>query len=1103
MEILKYLFVIDILVAVSLVFALIWGLVHKTSTNLRHLIAILIPVILFFCLLNPISNKIVNKEITAEDYRSAISKLPESLRETLDDESLEGTYSVKSLVNDIVVNKIYKGDESMKDSKTAELAEKLSAAIVKVVVYITFLIFLILIFYLLVFILWLIHIIFLRGLGNLKIMKKRASLINLLCSVVRFTVIFILLYLPIFGVLSVADEVSQDMLEYKEELSLDANTVKTIDTFGENYNKLLVKKIIIKPASKIFSKDKNVSIDIQYVTNGLAMETENGKVNLFTEYSSIKKALPVVFKIMKMTKTGNGVVKLNEFSAEEIEAAANIFKDSNLLKAVLPVVSELVVYNLKQEHPEYVKYFNKLTAIDWNKEMNNLGDVILVIKNHLDVEVDTNNINSILVSDNFINLAQDLLTAILKMQIIKDIAVPLGIDFGVQKLEENFKDSGYDIDFESLKELDWVASINSIIDYAFDVYKEYVDLDLDTKDLNSILNNIKLPDAVKRVLDGLADQTLIVDHILPPLMQIATAKIKENDLFKDMDINYDVIKNMNWHNEIPHISSSIQSIIKSYQNLGIDPNEFNFESLLKNPKLPDELNNVTDKILDSDLVSEFVLPIAMAKLLDIVENIEGIKDFNIDFAKLRSYDYSSEIGKLKDVFVEVVKAYQGLNFDKDNWDLILDDANLENYINNIVDKAMLSSIIKDDILPKLANKLQVLLDGYTGNYDVTVLKDLLTEDSIVKLLNNDVHNLIDIIKNLKSLGIIKGDGSAIDYTNTDTQNAIANVIKDIFKLSIVDGKQEQTFDGLLNMLKVKDNLTDFGVTIDYTKVTDWEIEIDNLTELFVSIMKFSGNLSDLDFSTMLADDLENDKKELLSDIVVNFAESQAMGDSIYNIMNKLLANYDEEYQVTFTDLDKFAIENETGWKKEMDTILNVLKKTKEIEGTTDYADYDVALITDVINEASEGVIASKIVGKVLTTTFGSLTDYDFTNRNNLKNSIPVITQAINLANVASNENALDDINNISQATDAIRNLANADDQELVNDFLNEILSESGEVYTKEQMNESADLIDNVYAAYDASSDKENFSLSDLPADTQNDIEANPLAKKLLLLWFEE
>ena len=77
MEILKYLFVIDILVAVSLVFALIWGLVHKTSTNLRHLIAILIPVILFFCLLNPISNKIVNKEITAEDYRSAISKLPE------------------------------------------------------------------------------------------------------------------------------------------------------------------------------------------------------------------------------------------------------------------------------------------------------------------------------------------------------------------------------------------------------------------------------------------------------------------------------------------------------------------------------------------------------------------------------------------------------------------------------------------------------------------------------------------------------------------------------------------------------------------------------------------------------------------------------------------------------------------------------------------------------------------------------------------------------------------------------------------------------------------------------------------------------------------
>ena len=1087
MEALNYLFILDILVAVGLVSSIIFGLIRGMDKMIHRLIVLLIPVLLFLIFLGPITKTISSTKIKISSIPSFIQT--EEMTKGLDE---NGEYSIEEISENFIINQLYKGDEEMEDSKAAELVSRATGAIIKIVTYVLFII-------ILQFIELILIILFaiLRKIFGLKL-KRRLNFVGGILGIAKYAVIFVLIYLPIYGSLALVDTIAMDAVEYKEELNMSADTVNTIHTFDQAVNKSIVRSVVIKPATSLFSKDKNISIDAQYFGNALSFKMDDGtEVKFLTEYSNIKEVLPTALKISKMVKTGNGIVKLSDFLPQDIDNLANVFSNSNLLAVALPALAEVAIYNSESAKG----LMSAFKTIDWSAELKTLGDAILTIKKHLDVEIDTTNVNSILTSNSMIDLADDLIHGLLKMQLIRKVAVPFGVNTLLDEMAKKEEYQEYNIDYDALKNIDWPGTIDSLVDFVFEAYRAYIDLGLEpgTTDLNVILNNPKVKEAINQILDSLAEKTgPIIDEIVPTLMEILTARLKENEDFKNANIDFDAIKNINWSEEIPLLKNALISVVDAYQELELSTDKFDFKELMENPKFPNALDNVVSALLNTTITKELLVPYAMNTLINMMEANDGFKDFNLDYDKLRSYDYEVEITAIKDTFIEVIKGYQGVHFDKDNWTAILDNPDLETYVNNIVDKALTSNILKNDFLPKLANKIQALIADKEG---LDVIKDLLTEDSIENLLRNDVAKIINILKDINNLGMLKGD-STPDYTDSTVQDTLIDLVQSIFTLSIVDGKQGDVFNNLISMTGLNDNLADIGVVIDTTKVTDWDHEINTLCNLIRSVMKLGGDPNALDFSTLFDDELEDEKKNNIINLIECFAESESMGDSIFTMVNNMLAGFDEDYRVVFTDADKLAIKNETGWHKEIETLLDLFKDVKEIDGETDYANLDTDKVTSIINKASESVIASKIVGKVLMNMFGDSIDHDFTTRDGLSSGLSIITNAITISRLA-NSDALDDPANMSQVTDSIRNMASDENISLVNDFLGDILDDPDANYSKDQINESADLIDEVYSAYEASGDKENFSLDDLPPETLNDIEDNPLAKELLLLWFNE
>ena len=102
----------------------------------------------------------------------------------------------------------------------------------------------------------------------------------------------------------------------------------------------------------------------------------------------------------------------------------------------------------------------------------------------------------------------------------------------------------------------------------------------------------------------------------------------------------------------------------------------------------------------------------MNKLIDKVADESFVQDFEIDFETLKLTDWKSELRVLTDVLIELLNVYQQSNFRRKNWTKIIDDPNLNKYINDVVEVSMKSTVLKEQILPCLATVSQAGSDGF-------------------------------------------------------------------------------------------------------------------------------------------------------------------------------------------------------------------------------------------------------------------------------------------------------------------------------------------------------------------------------------------------------
>lgn len=1078
----NYFFIIDIVILVILIISLLAGLIRGFRKSLRRFVALLIPTICLFVFLTPITNGIMKAKVDLAKVDSIIQIIP--------DEYTEEPYSINDAVSLVVSEYIYPNDESLqKDSEMYELITSVSSMVIKIVVYFVGLIFV----WIASLILRLIFRIIFRKAG------RSGKLIGLGFGALQFVLVFILTLLPLFGVVSFASSVIHEVDKYYED-----ETLNQVVEYADLYEETITKKYLLGTATKVLCTDKSLSCDAQFVLGGLSFKLEGEKVVFLDEYLEIKDSIPALMKIMDIVNDLDSeeekVVKLSTFTDEDIENISSVLKNTKLVRAVIPAVLEYAVYSSKDSEGDYSGLINQLSSLDWDKELTAIANLIDVLKNHNDLEINVGNLDNILKSDGVINLAQDLVNGILQINLVTEIAIPLAID-ALEKQFSTGEFEQYQIDFTNIKNIKWKTEGPEFVTTIINVYKEYLKVDIDFTDIKVALNDEKLADFVTFTFEQINNSTIITDTLLPTIMQVLIANLEQNEEITDLGIDFEELKKVNWKENLTPIKVLLHDLIESYQTLKIDPE--NFELVLKNNKLQNELDKAITNILDCDVFANYLLPILMNSLVEKLETNEKLASFNFDFAAIKNTNWKTEITYFKDVFIEFLNAYQGLEFNKDDWMSILDNENLATYITNIYEAAKKSTLVNNHILPKLPNKLHELIDGVDSSLDVSFLKELITEDSIDTLLTDDLDKLIVLFKEIKALGLL--DGVELNYTDATTQDSLIKVIKEIFDLSVVNGKESTIFKSIITMINIEPVLEQYDITLDYENIENWDNEVDYICTIFKNAMTLTGGLEGFDLTTLLTKISTEEEKNKIAEIVEAVGNSDLFGDSIYTIIDSVSKEIDSTIEINFTNEEKNTIENVNGWKFEALHILELVEKIDHIDFGVDYEHLNADEMKEIMVYCSESVVSTKLFGSILNNVFSGVINHDFTNQETMKNDADVIYNAIKVASIIQNDTIdLTDTTVTDELIESIESIATSEENlELTNQLINDIVGNETHVdYTKEDITEAAEVVESIINQYQASDDQDNFDLDNLSEEDKEMIENSEIAKAILDALFK-
>ncbi len=1081
----NYFLILDSLVLIIFVVCLLGGLCRGFKKNLRKLISLIIPTILFFIFLNPISNKIMNIEIDLNKVNEIVDVIPE--------EYTEQTYSIDKALSLVISDMVYPNStELQKDSQMKELIESLAVMIIKITIYFSGLT-----------CIWFTSLI-LRLILRIFFGKEKRNnkALGMLVGAGHFALASFLFLLPLFGTLSLVASVVNDINEYVE---VEDGSLDDVLIYTNMYEESIVKSQIIDRMSVIFYKDDSLSFDARYVLGAFTFEYNETKVNLKDEYLEIKEALPSITKVINLVNelenTNKKEIDLSVLTDEDIENISSVFRNSHLIRAIIPAALEYAVYSLEQEESDYTETFNKLKTFDWNKEFILLANLINVLKEHNDFTINIENTDALIKSEGVIDLVEDLATGATQIELINQILIP----YAIISLESEFTSGEYEkyqIDFTKINSINWKMDGPSFITTGLNIYREYLKVNIDFSDIKVALNDTALPGFVTYVFKQLDDSNIITDTLIPTLMQVLIANLETNEELSNLDIDFEALKNVNWKDNLDSIEKLLHDVIQSYQTLNVDPD--NFKDVLTNNELQTELNKVINSALECEVFAEYILPIVMNVLIDNLEKNESLTSFGFDFTSIKNTNWKTELLSIKDVVCEFLNAYQDLEFDKDNWMNIFDNANLANHIENIYTKAKNSSLVSEHILPKLPNKVHELLDNTNTSLDVSFLKELITEESIDTLFTNDVDKFIVIFKDIKELGLF--DNKELDISNPLTQDTLIKIIKEIFNLELINGKESIVFESIINMIDLTSLLDEYNITLDYDNVTNWNKEVDYICKIFKNILSFSDNLDEFDFSTLLTNNQTEEQKTAIVSIICSIANSELFGDSIYEILSLAASSYDETVSIELSNEEKNIIENVNGWEYEITLLLDVIEEVKSFDFEVTYESLDASELKGIMITSSEGIITTKLLGTILNNVFDGIVECDFTNQETLKSSADVVYNAIKVASLIQNPTLdLNDLTVTDELISSMEEIALKEENiDLTNQFLNEIIGNDTPVdYSKEEITEAADVVETIISTYQNTLNQDEFSLENLSDSDKELVENSDIAKAILDLLFNK
>ena len=575
------------------------------------------------------------------------------------------------------------------------------------------------------------------------------------------------------------------------------------------------------------------------------------------------------------------------------------------------------------------------------------------------------------------------------------------------------------------------------------------------------------------VIKTVLNNTKLINTLLPAAIEIVGFKQKDNPALEGLDI--DALVNANWEGEMGNIYS-IFDVLKDNKFV-ISKAEFDY--------MQDSfISFVKETILivaNSDIVTTNLVPWGVDVYLTKYEETEGhVFEFNKD--AFINADWKVELQAVADAFYALATSYKELDFDVDNWKAALYNVNFESCIKSIVDACLQSNLLKDELVPQL---ITGFLEKALSDPRFDFIKEIVTENETINLLKNQLHNLVQVIKDLDKLKVFEGE---FDIT-PDMSDDLTNLLTDIFELDLIKGHEELIINKTIDLAGVRPTLDEYGIVLHFDKVTSYKEEIINIKDF---VMKFMA-ITDMDFNNLLKPD--STERENVGDLIDSMYACNLVNDNVFNLVEKIFG--DNGFTITFTEEERALFDNkQTTFKAELLHILSLYDMYQIESAKGSYENFDPSIIYDITMKASEKVLSTKIFCLALNTAFGSELGINLQTSKDLADSANLLKDAINMAQLLDGSLDLSNPEETKNLVDTMKSLGNNDAAiDIASQAIDSALGVELDC-SKDDILDAADTIDSVISSYQASADQENFDASDLTEEQINSIKNNKLTKKI-------
>lgn len=635
--------------------------------------------------------------------------------------------------------------------------------------------------------------------------------------------------------------------------------------------------------------------------------------------------------------------------------------------------------------------------------------------------------------------------------------------------------------------IDWSKEVSSVGEILLVAIETALSLDLDSLESEDMLGYLELLksdeliDGISEILNIALTMQLSEKYVLPLVVEYVEGFLDDSELeeFKGIiDVEYIEYSLVN---DLEQIVDAYL-ILEETKVLDYFLNEEEFEFTLE---VKEKLREAFNKIVELDLIEENEKTLVAYVLSFIPE------EFEIDIESMleENINWSNELHTLIDIVVDVFEFIIVCDFDMDEMDSMLQQEKFKELLPALIEKIFTLEISEKYIAPFIISKVSELVseigfEQFADYITVEYLKEGFSEDIV------DILELMDLFAELGMEDILGGDTDvAIDTSNEETTDKFRTAISTLLHLNILDGHQGE----LIMMLCDSCGLSEFiSYDEEMFKDINWDEETDNFIDVLMAILNVT-NIGSLDENILDSDNLDETSEQLgeLFDALINCSFTK---DFAFDLVNNLIGSIG--YEIELNETDKALIEQNTG-KKEFKVLVNVAKEVLDLmpedeNGNTDYTILKGSDITNLMVTASEGVIASKIMGTVLNEMLGeSGLDimpkdpntgenlYDFTNQDTLREQAINIGNCIDLVNNLQtfDPDNIDSITNIASSLEALGSLEGEDN--IVEDLLTEFLpTDSVEITESVNWSEEASVVEDVLNLYKESENKDDFTLED-------------------------